>query len=259
MGAVRESALPLELIMVIPCFNESQRLEKSYWDFLIEADKKIRWYFVDDGSTDSTYEQLKEFNANATVIRMDSNGGKGEAIRIGLLKAQNDFPQVRNIGYVDADMAFNKEEVLNFCRSSIEKIKTEGIDAVIASRVKLAGRNIERSNFRHFFARVVATILGGFWKEIPYDTQCGLKVFGNTESLKKSLSRPFLTRWIFDIELFMRIMKEKKGALALFEQPLHYWREIGDSKVMGMEYWRIARELVLVLRLVRRVLRQIQN
>ena len=50
--------------LVVPCYNEAQRLEVAQLDALL-AEPGLRLVLVDDGSRDDTYEVLQRFCARA--------------------------------------------------------------------------------------------------------------------------------------------------------------------------------------------------
>jgi dolichyl-phosphate beta-glucosyltransferase len=69
-----------------------------------------------------------------------------------------------------------------------------------------------------------------------YDTQCGAKLFRATPALEAAVAEPFLSRWIFDVELLGRLMTGAAGAPALteeqvVEEPLLSWRDVPGSKL----------------------------
>ena len=84
-----------------------------------------------------------------------------------------------------------------------------------------------------------------------YDTQCGAKIFRATADLSLALSRPFDSRWIFDVELIARLQVQRdhdmKSAMpegkllnqvlplplheTIYEYPLDSWRDISGSKL----------------------------
>ena len=240
-----------KLAMIVPCYNEELRLNPDYWNYIISKTESIKWYFVDDGSNDNTISLLNSLDERCRVLQLADNKGKGEAIRFGLNQALITNMTIGAIGYVDSDMAFSRDEILEFCLNSLSILDLhDRIDAVIASRVKLAGAQIDRSTNRHFLARIIATIFGIFWSDIPYDTQCGLKVFRFSPAVKDSISLVFQTRWLFDIEFFARISKFNGKNVSLIELPIKFWKEIGGSKLSGMEYIRIAKELVTILGII---------
>ena len=73
------------LSIIIPVFNEEERLKKN----LIQINryiknKKIEVIIVNDGSTDSTKEIIKQFikiNKKIKVINLKNNLGKGGALK----------------------------------------------------------------------------------------------------------------------------------------------------------------------------------
>ena len=68
----------------------------------------------------------------------------------------------------------------------------------------MAGRKILRKTHRHVIGRLIATLSGIFWPTIPYDTQCGFKLFkaSNLTGLEKFQVR---TKWFFEIELVIEL------------------------------------------------------
>ena len=72
--------------LVIPCFNEEQRLVSGEVSKCIEV-LKCTVVLVDDGSTDRTLEKLSklalDFPESIEVLPLPRNVGKGEAVRAG--------------------------------------------------------------------------------------------------------------------------------------------------------------------------------
>jgi hypothetical protein len=84
---------------------------------------------------------------------------------------------------------------------------------------------ISRLPSRHFFGRAFATLVGFLLKLECYDSQCGAKLF-RKELINQLFGEPFISRWIFDIELFLRL-KEHRA----IEYPLKEWRDVRGGKV----------------------------
>jgi hypothetical protein len=104
---------------------------------------------------------------------------------------------------------------------------------VFGSRVKLMHNIVDRSNFRHIIGRVFCTVTTLLLKLNIYDTQCGLKIFSKELSLV-FVKEKFISRWLFDIEIFLRIIKEigiKKTINCSYEMPVHSWIEKGNTKI----------------------------
>lgn len=232
--------------LVVPCFNEANRWSPDYWRSMFEL-PGIRWTFVNDGSTDTTAEALAATSSEgpALVVTLPQNSGKAEAVRQGMLGAMADDSVA--VGYMDADGAFNPDDVADIARSFRQHVLDEqAFDAVWSSRVALAGRNIDRHASRHYIGRIVATVVSQGEQQIPYDTQSGLKLFQPTDLLQTVLSTPFRTRWVFELEILSRWRAGNGGSLRVWEEPLNYWHDVPGSKIRGAEMFRIVRELAVI-------------
>lgn len=226
----------MKIIIVIPCFNESQRLPvKIFYEFLREQ-HLIQFVFVDDGSTDNTYQILKSLNnsfpKHTDILKLPKNNGKAEAVRLGMLLALSKKPDL--VGFWDADLSTPLTEIYRFVKvfSAYPKIKW-----VFGSRVKLLGRQIERNELRHYMGRVFATFVS-FALNLPiYDSQCGAKMFRAGEELENIISEKFKSKWIFDVELIARLTKylqktdKYSPQTVIYEIPLNTWIDVKGSKL----------------------------
>lgn len=231
------------VLIIVPCFNESLRFNQKYFENLIGITGTV-WFFVDDGSKDETFPILQALCtfANSHVLRLSNNVGKSEAIRIGLLDALNRFPSSSWCGFLDSDGAFDSTEVAAIINRIINK-EFDSFQALFSSRVKLSGRKIHRETYRHLIGRAVATIFGLIWKDIPYDTQSGFKIFRSNDLLKEIILIPFQTRWFFDIEIIARIAEKQQLSPLIWEEPLNSWMDIKGSKISIREIFRLAGEV----------------
>jgi glycosyltransferase involved in cell wall biosynthesis len=230
--------------IIVPCFNEEKRWNKTYWINLITK-TDLNWFFVNDGSSDCTSEVLAELSIypQVTVFELRQNGGKAEAIRFGMLRAL-ERPGINAIGFLDADAAFSYEAFLNVL-DTYNGLNQDHFESLWASRVALSGREINRNPRRHYIGRVISTFLG-FRRDLPYDTQCGFKIFTRTKNLELCLSKPFRTRWFFDIEIYSRLHVLNAHGMGVWEHPLLDWDEVAESHINVREILRILKEMYVI-------------
>lgn len=212
-------------VVVVPCYNESTRLDRGEFARLV-ADPSISLLFVDDGSTDNTCEVLTDFVAEhpqrMTLLALQPNRGKGEAVRQGMLQALRDEPSL--VAFIDADLATPVDEVARLIQIAHESES----DAIIGSRIAHLGNDITRSPVRHYLGRVFATAASIALEAPVYDTQCGAKFFRTSPLLERVLDEEFHSRWAFDVELLGRLLAEDAS---IVEVPLKRWIDIPGSKI----------------------------
>ena len=238
----------ISTVVVIPCSNEEKRWNENYWDSFKKV-PNLQILFVDDGSTDKTLACISKTLANfrssgnelGEILILKRNMGKANAIRLGLIEVLRKFPAVERIGFLDSDGAFDVRDISRI----VSQEWPLDINSIWASRVKLSGRSILRKNSRHWISRVIATGLGIIDSTLPYDTQCGFKLFRNSSSLREALHTPFRTKWFFDLELYSRC-----PSLIIWEEPLNHWADIAGSKLSPKSTFSVIQELAIVTRLI---------
>jgi dolichyl-phosphate beta-glucosyltransferase len=230
-----------KIAIVVPCYNEAQRLKGDEFLNYLESNEDVCFIFVDDGSTDGTYDLLSRLQSlrpeQILCLRHRKNQGKAEAVRTGFAKAMN--INARYMGYWDADLA----TPLRFINEFYEILGNSELKIVIGSRVSLLGHAIKRKALRHYFGRVFATFASIALGVAIYDTQCGSKLFQNTNDLRKVFSRPFSGKWTFDVEIlarFILVERNKKetniGKIAV-EFPIDEWTHISGSTVAPSDFF----------------------
>ena len=244
----------VELVVVVPCFNEGRRLRAEGFKALLQ-DAGTCVLFVDDGSTDDTAEVLASVCARlgprAFRLGLGQNRGKAEAVRRGLLAGLEMGAAM--VGFLDADLATPAEEMLRL----VATLRSSTAQAGFAARVALLGTTIERHAIRHYLGRVFATAASLILDLRVYDTQCGAKAFCASRLLAAVLGKPFHARWAFDVELIGRLLAgagEIPGLRAtdLLEMPLRTWRDVPDSKLRFAQFPRLGMELVRIQLALRR-------
>jgi dolichyl-phosphate beta-glucosyltransferase len=238
--------------LVVPCFNEAARLPVQEFLRVRLGRGRLELVFVDDGSTDATRALLERIRderpAETSLVAYDRNAGKAEAVRRGVLHALGRRPDA--VGFWDADLATPLSELPLF----VDVLDgNPSVDVVIGSRVKLMGRTVERHAWRHYLGRLFATAASVTLGLPVYDTQCGAKLFRATPLLADVFARPFLSRWIFDVEILARLLAlDPRGvqttASSIHELPLRAWTDVRGSKVRWVDFVRAAVDLARIRR-----------
>ena len=211
---------------------------KEYCNYL-ERDSDTLLCFVNDGSTDDTLNVLhnlnKKFFNQVEIISNKNNQGKAEAVRRGILHCNDKF-DYQYIAYLDADLAVSLEEC-----SSLTQYFNKDIIFCFGSRINRIGSVIDRKTSRYIIGRFIATIISHVLSLKIYDTQCGCKLF--TKELSVIIFfNPFISKWLFDVEIFFRIIDlygRENSLTKMIEIPLLKWTERGDSKVKTTYFFKL--------------------
>lgn len=183
-----------DLTIVIPAYNEESRLPRTLTDltrYLNEWGIDYRVLVVDDGSRDNTGNLTEPLGWRCSTLRQ-SNGGKGSAVRKGILAATG-----RVVAFTDADLPYD----LDALKCAYEQIDSRQADVVVGSRdlpgsTNLVERKLMRTIASAVFRSIVTTLISSHVR----DTQCGLKVF-DREAACAIFSRGMIDGFAFDAEV----------------------------------------------------------
>jgi len=252
-------------VVVVPCYNEALRFDVEAFRAGVGVLDDVQLLLVDDGSTDQTADVLRRFRdtepERADVLVLETNMGKAEAVRRGVNRAFEGGAEF--VGYWDADLATPLDQIQPFREVLAGRPE---LLAVLGSRIKRLGANIDRNPARHLAGRLFATLASLVLGLPVYDTQCGAKLFRVSEPVRRAFDEPFLTRWLFDVEILASLTRgapgggggsergmgrdaaggeerraghggERRAAArraargSLYEVPLPYWRDEPGSKL----------------------------
>ena len=234
----------MKVTIIIPFYNEVERINVENFYQIFNRFSHYNFLLVDDGSSDKTIDILEEFKlkfSTIKVLKLTKNLGKAEAIRSAVLSvSKSDF-----ICYYDADLAtpmLELDKLIQFL------IQNPNCKFIMGARIKLIGNGVQRSLIRHYFGRIFATIVSQFVLKVPvYDTQCGAKVI-DYETAKLIFEQPFISKWLFDVELLKRLQKIYNLKDVVKEIPLESWDEIGNSKIKVADFLQIPFQLFQIYR-----------
>lgn len=233
--------------VVIPCYNEEERLSSD--EFKEFAHKNLGYHlcFVNDGSTDNTLKVLEELKltnpSHISVFDCEKNGGKAEAVRQGMLHLAKD-PQLDYIGFLDADLS---TDFLDF-NDLVETLENSNFKIVSGSRMARMGANITKESARKIISMTINLIIRTILQMPFNDTQCGAKVM-RKEIIPLLFTKPFITKWIFDVEMFIRMRKhygKDKVQQFICEQPLKRWIHADGSKLSMKDSVKIVGQLAQI-------------
>lgn len=228
--------------IVVPCYNEAHRLPAEKFVEFVHCGYDVDLLFVNDGSKDNTLEVLERLRRvcgpPVSVLDKPINGGKSEAVRDGMLRAI-DAGASAFVGFWDADLATPLDAILSLRQELIDDLH---LQMVFGSRVRLLGRHVNRRAIRHYLGRVFATVVSVMLRLPIYDTQCGAKIFRATPGLRQVLSEPFISRWVFDVEIIARFIALNNRdpqplRKAIYEFPLERWDDVAGSKVKPADFF----------------------
>jgi len=210
-----------ELSIIIPVYNEEQRLEKGLSEVLRYLRKQqFSWELivVDDGSADQTVaiaEKIFISTENALLIK-NPHLGKGGAIKKGVLSARG-----RWLIFLDVDLATPIEELKKFMQLR------KNYDIIIGSR-KMKGSRIlvHQPRFREFGGKIFTALTNAMVTKGISDITCGFKLY-RTEIAQKLFREARLSDWSFDAEIIF--LAQKMGA-RIREAPVS-WRDDPHTKV----------------------------
>ncbi len=106
--------MPPTLTILVPVYNEEATIAEVM-RILATIFSTSEIIYIDDGSRDRSLEIIKRCKRPEDIVLSKPNGGKGSAIREGLLHAHGEFCVIQ-----DADLEYNPSEILVLLREAQE-------------------------------------------------------------------------------------------------------------------------------------------
>ncbi len=162
----------MDISIIVPLYNEEESLLKLYdWIEKVMITNKFSYevIFVNDGSTDHSWEVITELQKKSQTVRgikFRSNYGKSPALYCGFRAAQGDV-----VITMDADLQDSPDEIPEL----FSMIKNEGYDLVSGWKKKRYDskftKNIPSKIYNATARKVTGLKL--------HDMNCGLKAYAN--------------------------------------------------------------------------------
>lgn len=206
----------LDISVVIPLFNEEESLPELHaWIERVMDENSFSYeiIYVDDGSTDSSWEvitTLKEQSDKVRAIKFQRNYGKSPALHCAFQKVIGDV-----VITMDADLQDSPDEIPELYKM----VKEDGFDLVSGWKKKRFDSKLAKNLPSKFFnatARMVSGIK-------LHDFNCGLKAY--KRSLAKSIE-------VYnDMHRYIPILAKDSGFTKIGEKVVqHQARKYGKSK-----------------------------
>jgi glycosyltransferase involved in cell wall biosynthesis len=228
----------IELSAVIPCYNEEGSLPELITRLIRALENTGRAFeiiFVDDGSSDRSFEIIREAHerdSRIKAIRFRRNFGKSAALTAAFASAKGKI-----VLTLDADLQDDPDEIPNF----LVKFN-EGYDLVSGWK-KQRNDPLEKTLPSRFFNKITSLLTG----INLHDFNCGFKAFR-----KNVLDEIDIYG---ELHRYIPVLAHQKG-FRIAELPVrHHARKHGRSKYGIERYIRGATDLLTILFLTRFVQR----
>ena len=191
-----ERAVKHSISIIMPAYNEGGCIFENIRmtrDIMFEAGIDAEIVAVDDGSSDTTLEEIrraaKAFD-NVVVAGNPYNMGKGRALRSGFEYSSGEI-----IVFLDADLDLHPSQI----KKLIDVIEETPCDVVVTSK------HHPESRLDYPFSRKIASwiyyiVISAMFNLPVRDTQTGLKVF-RRKVLDDVLYRLLVKKFAYDVEL----------------------------------------------------------
>jgi dolichyl-phosphate beta-glucosyltransferase len=234
-------SITLDLCLVVPMYNEAKRIAASIKTLGASAlsSDRVGFVFVDDGSTDNTVNAARaaiaEFGlAQAQVLVLKANLGKGGAVRAGMLTAA---ASAHYVGYLDADLSLDPSDVA----AAFTRMRASDAEVLVGDRIVDATHQPKLRRLASLTFRSLAAIAAPTGVR---DTQCAMKLF--RANVARNVFEPLQTNGFgFDVEVLVRA---RAIGARVDELPIAWTHTEGSSVNAAAESYRMMRDVLKVRR-----------
>ncbi|MCC6447757.1 MAG: glycosyltransferase family 2 protein, partial [Chitinophagaceae bacterium] len=206
----------MQLSIVIPFLNEEESLpELISWIKKVMNENQFSYeiILVDDGSTDNSWEIVKEMQANDTTIKgisFQRNYGKSAALYVAFKRAKGDY-----VITMDADLQDSPDEI-----PSLYQMITEGGFDIVSGWKK---KRYDNALTKNLPSKLYNYITGKMSGVKLHDMNCGLKIY--RKKVIKSIE-------VYgEMHRYIPVLAKWQGFTKITEKPvIHQARKYGYSK-----------------------------
>lgn len=158
-----------KISIIIPAFNEEENIDPVYRELkevLLGMQYQHEIIFIDDGSTDGTFQKLKTIHqqdSSVKIIQFRKNFGQSAALKAGFDHAAGTI-----FITMDSDLQNDPHDI----PALIKKMETEDFDVVCGWRY-----NRKDSWSKKIFSRLSNSLRKFLTKEIIHDSGCTLRSY----------------------------------------------------------------------------------
>ncbi len=201
-----DSGLKQRFAVIIPVYNHQQKVRE-----VVLACKKLLMpiFVIDDGSTDGSYDRIKEIE-NICILRHRVNRGKGAAILTGMQAAGATADWAITL---DADGQHNPADALKLIRAiPSQKIESGQRPIIVGKRQGMVGVDVPwTSRYGRKFSNFWVRLSGG---PLMDDSQSGFRIYPLPETLNLNVAA---RRFQFEIEV---LVKARWHGIPVYEAPI---------------------------------------
>lgn len=191
-----------KLSVVIPAYNEAERLKKTLpeiLDYFAKQRYKSEIIIANDGSSDSTAQLIKrksKKHSDLILVDLAENQGKGGALRAGIAESKGSW-----VLFMDADLSTPLEELDKFWKFTKEH------QVIIGSRKTKGSKVTKRQNLiRENLGKVFTWLTNVLATKNITDVTCGFKLFEGKVG-RKLFATGVVDDWSFDAEILFLAQK----------------------------------------------------
>ncbi|HVB94366.1 MAG TPA: glycosyltransferase [Acidimicrobiales bacterium] len=205
-----------DVTIIVPFYNPGPRFGSHLADVvevLEGSGSTFEVIAVSDGSTEASQQEVAKFAEHGVrLITMASNGGKGSALRAGMVEARG-----RYVGFIDADGDIPARTITRF----ISLTRTDDAPDIILGSKRHPESDVVYPALRHIYSWCYQLLIGILFHLPVRDTQTGIK-FVRRDVLSAVVPRMLEKRFAFDLELL--VVARHLGYRRVVEAPV----EIGE-------------------------------